>query len=291
MKSTNIEQTKRIIQSLLGSVPIASFNLGEEAVFGLERYVCSEVKGSVPPLPTLIVAVQFSGAHIKTHSSAGEQILSTTSTITIFPAGVETAFAMLGDVEFALLEIDPTTSPLAEQLYQMATTLVSVVMNGDPVLDVLVRQLLMIAQQQNKADQAYVDAIYGTILLHTKRILLKQNTHSFQSNSLQLNRVRKSVEYIHTHLSEDLSVSKLANALAVSESYFRKIFNDVMGQTVHQFILNTRLNRARELLIHSSFSISQVATTLGFSSQSHLTTQFSKLYRVSPAQYRKKVKY
>ncbi|WP_405054194.1 helix-turn-helix transcriptional regulator [Thalassotalea psychrophila] len=82
-----------------------------------------------------------------------------------------------------------------------------------------------------------------------------------------------------------------ANELAVSESYFRKIFNDAMGQTVHQFTLNTRLNRARELLIHSSFSISQLAEVLGFSSQSHLTTQFSKLYRVSPAQFRKKIKY
>ena len=265
--------------------------MGKDQSFGVERYVCSEVKGHVPPLQSFVLGVQFSGAHIKTFTTEGKQDLSTTSAITIFPAGVETAFAMLGDVDFALLVIDPSTSPLAMQLYQMATMLVSVVMIGDPVLDALIRQLLVIAQQQSKAEQQYIDAIYKTILLHTKRILLKQNTHRFKSHSLHLNRVRKSVEYIHSHLSERLSVSLLANELSVSESYFRKIFNDVMGQTVHQFILTTRLNRARELLIHSSFSISQVATNLGFSSQSHLTTQFSKIYQISPAQFRKKIKH
>ncbi|TRX56489.1 helix-turn-helix domain-containing protein [Thalassomonas sp. M1454] len=284
-----LDQTKKTIRTMLGVEPVASFTLGKKSPFGLERFVCREVKGVVPKFGSLVIGVQFSGANIKTFSSLGIEDKSTTSMISIFPTDVEISFSMLGDVDFALLEIVPDTSALANKLYQMAKSLVAVMLVGDALLDTLIRQLLLLAQENNQ-DEEYIDSLLYTIMLHTQRLLQKQQTNSFTSNSLQLNRIRSSVEYIHQNLQEQLSVQLLAKKLDVSESYFRKIFTDVMGKTVHQFILQTRLNRARELLIHSALSISQIAQSLGFSSQSHLTTQFAKAYDVTPAQYRRNIR-
>lgn len=285
-----LELTKQTIRQMLATKPVASFTLGKKVRFGLERFVCKEVKGVVPRFGALVIGVQFSGAHIKTFSSLGIEDKSSTSMVSIFPTDTEISFSMLGDVDFALIEIVPGSSELANKLYQMAKSLVAVMMVGDALLDTLIRQLLLIAENQNKQDEEYIDALLHTIMLHTERLLQKQKNNRFTSNSLQLNRIRTCVEYIHQHLQEPLSVQLLAQHLDVSESYFRKIFSDVMGKTVHQFILQTRLNRARELLIHSALTISQIAGNLGFSSQSHLTTQFAKAYEVTPAQYRKKIR-
>ncbi len=285
----NIANTQNRIKTLLQAEPVASYRLGKNDEFALQRYVCSEVKGVVPPFDALVIGIQFSGARIKTASAQGVVGYSSTSVVTVFPTDTETSFYMLGDVDFALFIIDPNGSELALKLYNMARCIVSVVMLSDPVLDALIRQLLLSVAGKDAPEHQYIEAITKVLMLHTERLLSNQKQHNFKSNSLQLNRVRTSIEHIHQHLNEDLSVSQLAQHISVSESYFRKIFAQVTGHTVHQFILQSRLNRARELLIHSSLSIGQIAESLAFSSQSHLTTQFAKRYQLTPGQYRKRM--
>ncbi|WNC73793.1 AraC family transcriptional regulator [Thalassotalea psychrophila] len=286
----NVEVSRQTIENLLNRKPIASYKQGEKVSFRLERYVCSEITGTVPPLKSILIGVQFSGARIKTSGIQGNTDHSSSSVVTIFPADQKTRFDMLGEVDFALMIIDPKQNQLTEKLYRMAKSLVSVVMVGDPVLDALIRQLLQISSEQNSDDINYIDALTETVLLHSERVLSKQHTTAFASNSLQLFRIRSTIEYIQLNLGKNLSVHHLADVLSVSESYFRRIFTAVTGQSVHQFILQTRLNRTRELLIHSSLSICQIAESLGFSSQSHLTTQFAKFYQMTPAQLRKKMR-
>jgi AraC family transcriptional regulator len=60
-----------------------------------------------------------------------------------------------------------------------------------------------------------------------------------------------------------------------------------MGGSVHQYLMGRRVEWAAALLGGTKQSIAEVALATGFSSQAHLTTAFQRLYRTTPAAYRR----
>ena len=94
------------------------------------------------------------------------------------------------------------------------------------------------------------------------------------------------LEWIGHNLSNELSNVELAERAGVSESHFRRIFQDAMGMTPHRYVLRLRLERVHELLTRTSFSIARVAAQCGFNSQSHMTACFSAAYGITPARAR-----
>ena len=61
------------------------------------------------------------------------------------------------------------------------------------------------------------------------------------------------------------------------------------GISPHQYVLQCRIQQAKQLLQYSHLSIAEVAYTAGFGSQSHMTTVFRKVLQITPAIYRKQV--
>ncbi len=92
--------------------------------------------------------------------------------------------------------------------------------------------------------------------------------------------------YIDANLDGDLSLEKLACLAGVLEPKFARSFKKVTGETPHHFVLNRRIDAARNLLQENEKPISEVAYATGFSSQSHMTTTFKRELGVTPAQLR-----
>lgn len=98
--------------------------------------------------------------------------------------------------------------------------------------------------------------------------------------------VRKCIDYIYDHLHEKLTVNILAESVGRNPSYLSKLFANETGMPIHEFILNTRINTAKNMLQHSDFSYIDVALSLGFSSQSAFIDVFKKKTGITPKQYR-----
>jgi AraC-like DNA-binding protein len=81
-------------------------------------------------------------------------------------------------------------------------------------------------------------------------------------------------------------ISDLADELGVSKEYLSTIFKETTGICLSDYIMKNKVTLARNMLIYSDYSISSIATYLGFSSQSHLGNVFKKYEHMTPKEYR-----
>lgn len=98
--------------------------------------------------------------------------------------------------------------------------------------------------------------------------------------------IGRALDYIETALGQSLDVKSIAGAAGLSPYYFNRVFKAAQQTSVHRYVLDRRLARARELLATTEQAIAAIAIDTGFSSQSHLTTAFRQRFGVTPAQFR-----
>ncbi len=97
--------------------------------------------------------------------------------------------------------------------------------------------------------------------------------------------LQRVIEYINDNLSSDLTLPELAALIGIGQSQFGRLFKQSTGSTPHQYVIQCRVERARQLLAQGGLSIGQIATVAGFADQSHLTYHFKRLLGVTPRQY------
>ncbi|MBE6727453.1 MAG: helix-turn-helix transcriptional regulator [Ruminococcaceae bacterium] len=93
-------------------------------------------------------------------------------------------------------------------------------------------------------------------------------------------------DYIHQNFSCDLSNTSLAELIGYHPYYLNRIFKQINGYSLHQYILNCRLSAATELLLSSSFEISVIAEKCGFNNPISFINAFKKKYTLTPTQFR-----
>ena len=102
-------------------------------------------------------------------------------------------------------------------------------------------------------------------------------------------KLRQITEYIGDNLSNNLSLAEMANLLQMGPCHFARAFKESTGLSPHQYVLRRRVERALQMLKETRTNLADIAYDLGFSSQGHFTTVFSKIVGVSPSNYRDQV--
>ena len=85
---------------------------------------------------------------------------------------------------------------------------------------------------------------------------------------------------------EPLDVPTLARAARLSPAHFSREFRRAFGETPHQYLLTRRLERAAALLRNTDRSVADICLTVGLRSVGSFTTSFSRVYGMSPTEYR-----
>jgi AraC family transcriptional regulator len=99
-------------------------------------------------------------------------------------------------------------------------------------------------------------------------------------------RLRKVVELVHVEMDSDLSLEELADTAGWSITHFSEMFRQSTGQSPHQFVLNRRVERAKEMLRAAKMRVLDVAVACGFKNQQHFARVFRKVCGASPTEYR-----
>jgi len=102
--------------------------------------------------------------------------------------------------------------------------------------------------------------------------------------------VRRAVEYLDAHFSEDISVSTVAAVACVSPYHFIRVFSRHTGLTPHAWLMQVRIHKAQGMLRHG-LGIGQVAAATGFADQSHLSRVFKRILGYTPGQFSNCVQY
>jgi AraC-like DNA-binding protein len=88
------------------------------------------------------------------------------------------------------------------------------------------------------------------------------------------------------HLSEELSLGRVAKAVNASSFYFCKLFKKATGVNFIDYISRLRIEKAKNLLLNPSCRVSEIAFEVGFQSLTHFNRVFKKISGLSPSQYR-----
>lgn len=94
------------------------------------------------------------------------------------------------------------------------------------------------------------------------------------------------LNYIYSHMHEKISTEELAAEVHLHPSYLSRLFREQMGCTLHDYILDQKIQSAKRMLQFSDRSYAEIANLLAFSSQSHFIQVFSKKVGVTPKQFR-----
>lgn len=93
-------------------------------------------------------------------------------------------------------------------------------------------------------------------------------------------------EYIRKYYHQKIYISDIAKALGISESHLSRIFKKETGESIQEYSMHMRIERAENLLKYSEVSLTEISEYLCFSSQSHFGKVFKVYKNMTPKQYR-----
>lgn len=93
-------------------------------------------------------------------------------------------------------------------------------------------------------------------------------------------------EYIRKYYHQKIYISDIAKALGISESHLSRIFKKETGESIQEYSMHMRIERAENLLKYSEASLTEISEYLCFSSQSHFGKVFKVYKNMTPKQYR-----
>jgi len=124
--------------------------------------------------------------------------------------------------------------------------------------------------------------LYGILSAFISRygiLTTKNSTPAYQRAD-----VSRALEYIHDLYDQDINIKDIADAAEMSEFYFMRLFRASTGMSVHKYLNQIRLNRAKKLL-SEGVKATMVAHRVGFFDQSHLNRNFKAQFGITPGKY------
>lgn len=100
--------------------------------------------------------------------------------------------------------------------------------------------------------------------------------------------VEKTLQYIHAHIGEKITLAQLAKHVNFNETYLCTVFRARTGTSIVNYINQTKMEKAAECLRSGDVLLKTLAADLGFSDQFYFNKLFRKYYGISPTEYRKK---
>jgi AraC-like DNA-binding protein len=111
--------------------------------------------------------------------------------------------------------------------------------------------------------------------------------NTFQDLDPEFYRLKPTLDFMHVHYRENLTLSRLAGIAGMAPNYFHRQFKQTMGVTPFKYILGERLNQARHLLASTGLTVKEIADAVGYRDPLYFSRIFSQQLQMTPTEYRK----
>lgn len=141
--------------------------------------------------------------------------------------------------------------------------------------------LLSATLQKDLLDVEDLKAIANSIIffVSSQKNLISE---AILNENIQLN---NAVTYIHENYKNIITINSLCKDIFISKTKLYGLFNKFFHSSINDYILNVRLNKAKQLITLTSLSMEKIAEMCGFSSANYL--MFKRKIGLSPCNYRK----
>lgn len=99
--------------------------------------------------------------------------------------------------------------------------------------------------------------------------------------------IKQAIQYIHTHLNENISLARISKQVFLSSYYFSKLFKKEIGINYIDYVNHKKILHAQLLLQDTSWTIDSIAQSLGFTQITYFSKTFKKVTGISPRQFQK----
>lgn len=158
------------------------------------------------------------------------------------------------------------------------TSLMYSIGNNDISLEIKIKDIKLKIEESIYFEQ--LKNIIDTAIKESNRDLLDQRSYSIA--------VRKAMKYMNEYYSEPISLTEVADYVALSSEYLSKIFKEETGIKFVVYLNNLRLKAAVHLLEETNLKVYEIAEKVGYSNMSYFSTVFKKNFGKNPFEYRNK---
>jgi AraC family transcriptional regulator len=208
-------------------------------------------------------------------------------TLNFTPCGVTAAYGWAKPHTLAYLYLSPALTAYSENSNSVITELVPHSFFRDPFIEQLCLALVRELEAGAPLGARYADGLAQAIALHLLRHYSGLHLpKDLPSRGLSQQQLWLVIDFIEDNLTDDIGLEDLATLINMSPACFTKQFKHTTGLPPHQYLIQQRVERAKELLSVSTLSIAEVSQTVGFFDQSHLVRHFKYWVGVTPRDYR-----
>jgi len=209
----------------------------------------------------------------------------------ITPADTTLATQAEGDVYIIQMRIqDSFLRQVAEETLEQdgdRIKLVPAFQTRDPQVDAIATLLLAELHQASFGNQLYTDSLANVLAVHLLRhhATTRPELPTYEGG-LPQRQLLQVLDYIDAHLSSEITLADLAELVGMSQFHFGRLFKQSLGLSPYQYLLQQRVERAKQLLKQTDQPIAAIALECGFNSHSHLGRKFRQLTGMTPKAYR-----
>jgi AraC family transcriptional regulator len=135
------------------------------------------------------------------------------------------------------------------------------------------------------ADQV-MRGVIETLARRTESHLHRFASERHARETLPAHTIRRLRDFVESCLADDLDVTMMANAAALSPAHFARAFAATVGMTPFEYVMTRRLARAHELLERTERSALDIALAVGFKTPSHFASRFRREFGFTPREIR-----
>jgi AraC-like DNA-binding protein len=115
---------------------------------------------------------------------------------------------------------------------------------------------------------------------------LQKNNCCALNEEVKTNYLAPVLAFIEEHFNQDLTLEQLSAIVDFTPQYICRLFKDSLNLRPFEYIARIRVQHAKDMLLHSDMSISEIAATVGYSESSYFCAVFKRYERISPAEFR-----
>ncbi|GAB6899369.1 helix-turn-helix domain-containing protein [Kineosporia succinea] len=138
----------------------------------------------------------------------------------------------------------------------------------------------------DEAPALYADAVAAALVAHLVHRVGARAVSPVRAGALSAGEVRLVVDFMHEHLSEDVTLEQLSALVGLSKFHFLRLFRSATGETPARFLAKVRLRQGARSLSMTPESVAAVAIRCGYRSAGQFAAAFRREYGCTPRAYR-----
>lgn len=160
-------------------------------------------------------------------------------------------------------------------------------LQNDFELKALLQKLIRLFKETGPLNPFFIQHSVKELVIRLMQTPVRAVLLNETSRYVNTHRLAFVVDYIRQNLTRTLPVDELCNKACLSKSHFFRLFKMELGISPTQFILTERIRLAKQILLNPAKSITDACYESGFNSQTHFSSAFRAIERMSPRQFKR----